>query len=307
MDRSGVFRRPAGPSTGSPSGAPVFGEVEVPGGRLRVARFGTGPRLVVAVHGITASLMAWKAVAGRLPAEWSLVAMDLRGRGHSADLPGPYGLPRHAEDVNLVARSLGAERDIVLTGHSMGAYVAALAAAGHDYAAVVLVDGGIPLPLPPGADPDAVLSATLGPAIARLGQTFPSVDAYVDLFRAHPADGHWNEAVEEYVRYDATGPEGAVRSRAREEAVRQDGRWLLTEAEAIGAALHAVTSPLSLLRAPRGLLDQPVGMIPDDLAAAWTGRLPTLKDELVEDCNHYTILLQDRCASLVADRLTRTS
>ncbi|MFC7643650.1 alpha/beta fold hydrolase [Streptosporangium lutulentum] len=121
---------------------PVFSDVEVPGGALRVARFGTGPRLIVAVHGITASLMAWNAVARRLPAEWSLVAMDLRGRGHSAGLPGPYGLRRQAEDVNLVARSVGAESDLVLTGHSMGAYVAVLAAAGHDYARVVMIDGG---------------------------------------------------------------------------------------------------------------------------------------------------------------------
>ncbi|WP_433255100.1 alpha/beta hydrolase [Streptosporangium sp. CA-135522] len=286
--------------------SPVFSDVDVPGGRLRVARFGAGPRLIVAVHGITASLMAWNAVARRLPAEWSLVAMDLRGRGHSADLPGPYGLPRHAEDVRLVTRSLGAESDIVLTGHSMGAYVAALAAADHDYARVVLVDGGLPLPLPPGVDPDAALTAALGPALARLGRTFPSTDAYVDFFKAHPAFvGEWNDRMEDYVRYDAVGPEGAVRSRAREEAVLQDGRWLRVEVEAIGAALHAVKSPLSLLRAPRGLLDQPVGMIPAELAAEWTGRLPGLRDELVDDCNHYTILLKDRCAALVADRLTR--
>ncbi|MEU9834845.1 alpha/beta hydrolase [Streptosporangium sp. NPDC048047] len=285
--------------------SPVFGEVAVPGGALRVARFGTGPRVIVAVHGITASLMSWGAVARRLPADWSLVAMDLRGRGHSAGLPGPYGLRRHAEDVNLVADSVGAARDIVLTGHSMGAYVAALAAAGRDYAKVVLIDGGLPLPQAPGADPDAVLAATLGPALARLEQTFPSVEAYVDFFRAHPAfAGAWRPEVEEYVRYDATGPEGAVRSRVRAEPVRQDGRWLLTEGGAIGDALRAVRSPLSLLRAPRGLLDQPVGMLPEEVAAVWAGRLPGLRDEVVDDCNHYTILFDDRCASLVADRLT---
>ncbi|MGV9325343.1 alpha/beta hydrolase [Streptosporangium sandarakinum] len=286
--------------------SPVFGEVAVPGGALRVARFGTGPRVVVAVHGITASLMSWGAVARRLPAGWSLVAMDLRGRGHSADLPGPYGLPHHAEDVNLVADSVGAARDIVLTGHSMGAYVAALAAAGRDYARVVLIDGGLPLPQAPGSDPDAVLAVTLGPALTRLERTFPSVEAYVDFFRAHPAFvGAWGPEVEEYVRYDATGPEGAVRSRVRAEPVRRDGRWLLTEGEAIGDALRAARSPLSLLRAPRGLLDQPIGMLPEEVAAVWAGRLPGLRDEVVDDCNHYTILFDDRCASLVADRLTR--
>ncbi|WP_440097678.1 alpha/beta hydrolase [Streptosporangium sp. H16] len=285
---------------------PVLSDVEVPGGALRVARFGTGPRVIVAAHGITASLMAWAGVARRLPAEWSLVAMDLRGRGHSAGLPGPYGLAAHAEDVNLVTRSVGAESGIVLTGHSMGAYVAALAAAGHDYARVVLIDGGLPLPLPPGADPDAVLEATLGPALARLDQTFPSIGAYLDFFKAHPAFAEtWTEEAEEYVRYDASGPEGPVRSRVRREPVREDGRWMLTEGETVGAALRAITSPLSLLRAPRGLLNQPVGMLPDELAAAWARRLPALEDEVLDDCNHYTILFDDRCASLVAEHLSR--
>ncbi|MBX6383318.1 MAG: alpha/beta fold hydrolase [Microbispora sp.] len=280
-------------------------EVAVPGGRLRIARFGGGPRLIIAAHGITASLMAWRAVADALPPGWSLVAVDLRGRGHSADLPGPYGLDRHAEDLERVAEHVGADDTSVLTGHSMGAYVAALHGAHRRYARVVLVDGGLPLPLPPGADPDEVLEATLGPAIARLSQTYPSVDAYVDFFRAHPAlAGDWSPLVEEYVRYDATGPDGAVRSRAREDAVRQDGRWLLTEDAAIAAALKAIEPAPLLLRAPRGLLNQDVGMLPDDLTARWAAELPGLRDEVVPDCNHYTILFDPRCAAVVAARLT---
>ncbi|WP_214326837.1 alpha/beta hydrolase [Nonomuraea sediminis] len=274
-------------------------------GGMRIARFGEGERLVIAVHGITASLMAWKAVAAELPEGWSLVAMDLAGRGHSAGLAGPYGLPRHATDVLRVAEHVGAGPDAVLTGHSMGAYVAALAGAQRDFARVVLVDGGLPMPLIPGSDPDEMLETTLGPALARLTKTFPSAEAYVDFFKAHPAfAGHWSPLVEEYVRYDVTGPEGALRSRAMPEAVREDGRWLLTEDAAIAAALEAIKSPLHLLRAPRGLLNQDVGMHPDALAAAWTARLPELRDELVPDCNHYTILFDDRCAALVADRLT---
>ncbi|MFG1821974.1 alpha/beta hydrolase [Microbispora bryophytorum] len=280
-------------------------EVAVPGGRLRIARFGDGPRLIIAAHGITASLMAWRAVAEALPPGWSLVAADLRGRGHSADLPGPYGLDRHAEDLDRVAEHVGADDTSVLTGHSMGAYVAALHGAHRRYARVVLVDGGLPLPLPPGADPDEVLEATLGPAVARLSRTYPSVDAYLDFFRAHPAlADDWSPLIEEYVRYDATGPDGAVRSRAREDAVRQDGRWLLTEHEAIGAALKAVEPAPLLLRAPRGLLNQDVGMLPDDLTARWAAELPSLRDEVVPDCNHYTILFDPRCAAVVAARLT---
>ncbi|TMR88986.1 alpha/beta hydrolase [Nonomuraea basaltis] len=273
---------------------------------LRVARSGAGPRTIIAVHGITASLMAWGTVARHLPAGWTLVAMDLRGRGHSASLPGPYGLPRHAEDVLRVAEHVGAGPDAVLTGHSMGAYVAALAAAQRDFARVVLVDGGIPLPpLPEGVDADAAMEAALGPALARLRQTYPSAEAYVEFFKAHPAfTGYWSDDVEAYVRYDLTGPEGALRSRAAGEAVLQDGRWLTTEPERIGAALEAIKAPLHLLRAPRGLLNQDVGMLPDELTAPWTARLPGLQDEVVPGCNHYTIMFDDRCVSAVVDRLT---
>ncbi|WP_188192966.1 alpha/beta hydrolase [Nonomuraea sp. SYSU D8015] len=273
---------------------------------LRIATFGTGPRMIIAVHGITASLMAWGTVGRRLPEGWSLVAMDLRGRGHSAALPGPYGPPRHAEDVLRVADHVGAGPDTVLTGHSMGAYVAVLAAAKRDFARVVLVDGGIPFPpLPEGVDAEAALAATLGPALARLRQTYPTAEAYVDFFKGHPAfAGHWTDDIEAYVRYDLTGPEGALRSRAVGEAVLEDGRWLNTRQDEAGAALEAVKAPLFLLRAPRGLLNQDVGMLPDDLTAPWTARLPGLRDEVLPDCNHYTIMFDDRCAATVVDRLT---
>lgn len=275
---------------------------------MRVATFGTGSRLIIAIHGISASLMAWATVARRLPGDWSLVAMDLRGRGHSAALPGPYGLARHAEDVLRVADHVGAGPETVLTGHSMGAYVAALAGAERDFARVVLVDGGLPLPLPEGADPDAVLEATLGPAVERLRRTFPSPEAYVGFFKAHPAFlGNWTADAEAYVRYDLTGTEGALRSRVAGDAVREDGRWMLTESERIGAALTAIRAPLTLIRAPRGLLDQDTGMLPDALAATWTARLPGLADEVIPGCNHYTIMFDDRCASVLADRLTSGS
>ncbi|MFB4274732.1 alpha/beta fold hydrolase [Nonomuraea sp. MTCD27] len=275
-------------------------------GGQRIVTFGTGPRKIIAVHGITASLMAWGAVGRRLPEGWSLVAMDLRGRGHSASLPGPYGLPRHAEDVLRVAEHVGAGPDAVLTGHSMGAYVAALVGARRGFARVVLVDGGLPLPpLPEGMDADAATEATLGPALARLRQTYPSAEAYVEFFQAHPAfAGRWNADVEAYVRYDLTGPEGALRSRAVGEAVLEDGRWLRLESARIAAALEAITSPLLLLRAPRGLLDQETGLLPDDLARPWAARLPGLRDEVVPDCNHYTILFDERCVATVVDRLT---
>src|SRR5215470_9057115 len=155
-------------------------DIAVPDGTLRALRFGDGPRSVLAAHGITASAMSWRAVARALPPEWQLVAVDLRGRGGSADAPGPYGMDRHADD--LIAIAEGLSRPIVLSGQSMGAYPALRAAVRRPdlFTKLVLVDGGLPLPLPPGIDPDAALSAVVGPAIARLAMTFESEQAYLD-------------------------------------------------------------------------------------------------------------------------------
>ncbi|MEU4170309.1 alpha/beta hydrolase [Streptomyces sp. NPDC026665] len=279
-------------------------DLPVEGGTLRVLRFGSGPRTALAAHGITGSGMSFRAVARRLPDDWSLFAPDLRGRGGSADTPGPYGLDRHAADLCGLARYLGDGRPVALTGHSMGAYVALDAAARRPdlFDRLLLVDGGLPLPVPPGTDPDAVLDATLGPALARLGRTYESDEAYVDFFRAHPGLGpHWNADVEAYVRYDVTGAPGARRSKVREEAVRHDGRDLLTSAGLFAARLTGLGVPALLLHAPLGLLGQEPPMLEASLVEHWTGGPGGLRAELIEGTNHYTILL-GTAARTVAER-----
>src|SRR6202050_2962160 len=100
-------------------------DVPVDGGELRVLQWGTGKRVAIAVHGITASAMSWQAVARKMPPDWTLAAPDLRGRGFSAHLPGPYGLERHVADVTAVMRHFGGRP--VLGGHSMGGDVGLLA------------------------------------------------------------------------------------------------------------------------------------------------------------------------------------
>lgn len=277
--------------------------VAVDGGDLRVLQWGTGKRVAVAVHGITGSGMSWQAVARHMPSDWTLAAPDLRGRGHSRDLPGPYGLERHARDVVAVLRHFGGRP--VLAGHSMGAYIALLARDSHPELVrrLVLVDGGLPLPVPEGADFDALLDTTLGPAIARLGQTFPSTEAYLDFWRAHPAlAGHWTPDVEAYVRYDLTGEPGQFRSRATEDAVRADGRDVLAE-KPFADALARLTKPTPLLTAPSGMFGEPPPLIAPEVAAAWTGRVPALRPQVVPDTNHYTIMFAKEGAAAVSQAI----
>ena len=285
---------------------PELLDVEVDDGTLRVARWAAGrpdAAVVMAVHGITASHVAWAPVAGRLQPDVTVLAPDLRGRGGSNRLGPPYGMAAHARDVLAAASALGVER-MVLAGHSMGGFVAATAAAKDPgrISALLLADGGVPTGLAPeGVDPDQAAELLLGPALQRLRMTFESRDSYRDFWRPHPAfAGRWSPAVEAYVDYDIDGEPGAFRSKVSEDAVRADYRDLLTTPE---VALERVQCPTLFLYAPRGLQNEPPGLYPPDVVEGMADRFPAVKVEQLPDCNHYTMLLDDSCAALVADRL----
>lgn len=254
---------------------------------------------VLAVHGITATHRAWGWVAPALPGV-RVVAPDLRGRGRSNALPGPYGMARHADDVAALAGHLGLG-DVVVAGHSMGGFVAVVLAHRHPglVRSLVLVDGGLPLALPAGVDPDAAMAAVLGPAAQRLAMTFPDADAYRAFWQAHPAfAGHWGEDLGAYFDYDLEPADGAYRSSARLEAMTGDQRELFSGASLL-PALRALAVPATFLRAPAGLLgDAP--LYPPDLVGEWAGRLPTLRVVEVPDVNHYTIVMTPAGAAAVA-------
>jgi hypothetical protein len=90
-----------------------------------------------------------------------------------------------------------------------------------------------------------------------------------------------------------------------EEAVRGDGRDLVLSSDAARTALGSLACPTVLLRAPRGLLDQPFPLVPDEAAAEAASLCPALVDEVVPDTNHYLILLGDREAGVVAAEIRR--
>jgi pimeloyl-ACP methyl ester carboxylesterase len=285
-------------------------DVPVAGGKLAAFRLGD-PGIkrptVLAVHGITSSSRAWLAVARALGERASLVAVDLRGRGASSALPGPYGLDVHVEDLLAVLEVLGLER-AVLAGHSLGAYIVARLGAAHPerIKALVLIDGGLPIPGTEQVDdPQQFLDAFLGPATARLKLRFADRQAYRDWWRAHPAlqTSDMSESdLNAYADYDLTGEPPELRSTVLEESVRADGAEVLRPGATTAA--HQLAVPARLLVAPRGLLDEPNPMQPLELAWAWAAEDPDRRRaEQVPDVNHYTITLGARGAAAVADAI----
>ncbi|MEU9386614.1 alpha/beta hydrolase [Streptomyces sp. NPDC048279] len=304
-----MSRTPRTAATGRPrAAAPAREELRVPvrGGELAVSRWRAddpAAPVALALHGITANGLSWARVAHHLAGRMTLVAPDLRGRGGSGRLPGPYGIAVHADDTAAVADTLGLER-VVLAGHSMGAFTAALTAVRHPRlpTALLLVDGGVGFPVPADLDPDELLDAVIGPAVRRLSMTFPDRDAYRAFWQRHPAFGDsWSPWVDAYIQRDLVGEESRLRSSCNREAVRIDGVDQLREE--VSGAVHRLPCPAVLLWAERGVMDESQGLYDERRLAAARLAPERVRTQRVSGTNHYTILVGDEGARVVARNL----
>jgi lipase len=139
--------------------------------------------------------------------------------------------------------------------------------------------------------------------------TFASRETYHALWREHPAladPGAWTEDTEAWLDHDLTGVEPKLRSSASLEAVRFDGTELLVDRD-VRRAFNDLTQPSVLLRAPRGLLNQVPPLLPDELLDPLRARWPIRLEMLVDNTNHYSIILSRRGARTVAAHLSAAS
>jgi lipase len=186
----------------------------------------------------------------------------------------------------------------------MGAFVAMRFAERYPdrVRSLTLVDGGVPLQLPPDVPILDVMKAALGPALARLGVAYPSLPAYRDFWRSHPALGpDWNEDVEAYVDYDLVGAAPELRSSASAEAVLGDSLEQGTGTVA-DEPWTRVDRPITFLRAPRGLLNE-APLYESGYLGDFSAAHPNLDIVEVPDVNHYTIVMKPAGAGAVADAI----
>jgi lipase len=273
---------------------------------LAVFRFGPlGGRPVVVVHGITSSHLAWQFLASHLVAQNRTVwAVDLRGRGDSRDLGGPYGMEVHAHDLVAVMDHLGiGSADVI--GHSMGAFVAAVLVGLHPQRVQTLtfIDGGIPLPLPAGMTVDQVLPLVLGPALERLSMEFASQQAYRDYWRAHPAlQRAWGPELQAYVDHDLRGEPPQMHAATNRDAVVRDSEDLWG-GDLVDRSLKSLDRQVLMLRAERGLQNEAAPLYPLGSLKKVAQFYPLVHVDTIPDTNHYDILMSDVGAEQVAARI----
>lgn len=290
-------------------------DVPVDGGMLRVGVWGPSDaaQTVLAIHGVTASHLAWAWLAEQLP-QVRIIAPDLRGRGRSNTVNGPVGMAAHADDLAAVLAADDAGRaaagaadagPVDVVGHSMGAFVALVFRDRHPdrVQRLLLVDGGLPLDLPAGISPRDAVRHVLGPTAARLSRTFASEGEYFDFWRGHPAFArNWSVALEHYFAYDLVGEEPQLRPATRIDTVEEDS----VDQNAGGAIETALArlGPTLLIAAERGLLDETPPLYSLERRTALVEEHPSLDIIEAANLNHYTIVMSARGAKAMAGALS---
>lgn len=263
--------------------------LEVNGTTLHYATWGefTGPeRAVLLIHGLTASSYTWANFGPALAEQgWYAIAPDLRGRGLSDKPAHGYGIPYHVNDLLALCDALGLP-SIHLIGHSLGALISYFWAAIHPQRVgkVVLVDAGGKIP----EDTLQIIAASL----SRLGQVYPSLDAYLAERKQAPMH-EWNPFWEAYYRYDAeVHPDGTVTSRVPKAAINEENAVNFTIRTEV--LPNYVKAPTLIARAALGSLAPDRGFIlPADEAERVQSIIPGSRLVTIANTNHYTITLAD--------------
>jgi pimeloyl-ACP methyl ester carboxylesterase len=242
---------------------------------------------VLCVHGLTANCRCWDVVAAGLVPAHTVLAMDLRGRGLSDKPTGGYSLQQHVHDIAFVLDDLGLER-VALMGHSLGAYISINFAAQHPARVdkIILVDGGGQLEKKQWDKIDLVIQ----PSLDRLGQVFPSFEAYVETLKQAPVLQPWSQAIEDYFRYESETVEGGVRSRIVPEHIFEDVQNVHQATPSV--YYSQLKCPVLILRATDGILTPDDLVLPEAAVERMISEIAAARRVDVPGTNHYSILFQ---------------
>jgi pimeloyl-ACP methyl ester carboxylesterase len=269
----------------------------VPGGELAVEAYRGTTEPVLAIHGISSTRMLWSWLREELP-ELTLLAPDLRGRGDSVDVGGPSSIVQHADDMVAILDARDLE-SVHVCGMSMGGFVGVALAVRHPerVRSLTLVDGGFPMPTPPGLTVDNVHTA-LADRYARLGVEWDSVEAYRDFFVANTAPllDPGDPLLLDYLRHDLS----RGRARLSAEVLTQDAADVFFGEE----YWRKLAVPTRLLAAEWSSGEGTPAAYSDEQLAEWE---PLLQERRrVEKVDHAAIIMSPHGAAAVADVLRRS-
>lgn len=266
---------------------PIMIKANGDGVNIQLAVWEGKGKSILCIHGLTANWRFWDCLANAVAPHHRVIAMDLRGRGLSDKPPTGYSIEHHCKDILALMNDQGLKRP-VLMGHSLGAFISLVFAAQYPQRVdrLILVDGGGKL----SETQMAKVFAGIKPSLDRLGQVFPTFDAYVSLMKQAPFLQPWNAYMETYFRYEVEEVGGGVRSRVHPKPIEEEAINLRKE-DSI-QFYSRVLCPTLILRATRGMLAEDDLVLPEDVVERMVREIKNAKRVDLEGTNHYTILFQ---------------
>ncbi len=156
---------------------------------------GDGPTIIL-MHGLTANAHAFDGlIAAGLAPLFHVISMDLRGRGKSDQPDTGYTMMDHAKDIIGFLDKMNIRKAIV-GGHSFGALLSLYLATHFPNRVDKL------LILDAAAKMHENTKEMLGPSLSRLGQTYPSLEYYIDKVKQAPYLDLWDENMVNYYTAD---------------------------------------------------------------------------------------------------------
>jgi pimeloyl-ACP methyl ester carboxylesterase len=211
--------------------------------------------------------------------------MDLRGRGFSEKPSSGYSIDRHCRDISALLKYLEIER-VTLAGHSLGAYISLAYAAEHPEQVdrLVLIDGGAKL----SPEQAGRVFAGIKPSLDRLGQVFPTFEAYLENMKKAPFLQPWSPLLETYFQHEAEVLPDGVRSRIQPAHIQEESSNLSRfEAEPLYPRIQC---PTLILRAPEGMLAENDILLPEETAEKMIRKIPKARRLDLPGTNHFSIL-----------------
>ncbi|MBA2328248.1 MAG: alpha/beta hydrolase [Flavisolibacter sp.] len=156
---------------------------------------GSGPTIIL-MHGLTANAHAFNGlIAEGLAPAFHVISVDLRGRGKSDQPSTGYSMKDHAKDILGLMDTLKISSAII-GGHSFGALLSLYTAANHPERVekLILIDAA--------ARMHSNTKEMLVPALSRLGQSFSSLDNYIEKVKSAPYLNFWDPQMASYYKAD---------------------------------------------------------------------------------------------------------
>lgn len=259
-------------------------KVNVNGNEIQVADYPGEKGTIIAIHGLTGTHKNMHYYAEQFKADYRFISVDLRGRGNSAAADSDTSIFKHADDVLGLIEELKIVNPILL-GYSMGAFISAIVASRlKSVEALILLDGA--------AKASEHQRGIVQPSLGRISREFSSKQHYIDeIKKIYTNLGiKWNDALQETAEYEVGPKDGHWENKATESHIVADfDSFYSFDPKEICPQIEC---PVLLVYAKGNIgAMPPLFYLSDyDETQKNTKRIKTV----VSDCNHYTMVFEQR-------------